>query len=256
MTLDSNGDVVLGAGAQFDLVFNGSDSVNLNFAEGTYAPQDFASLLQSAINNEPTLQALSGRIDVAFDSSSASLQLSSSQFGRNSEITLANMSGFENTGLTEATARGLDVQGRLEMDGRSLDLGAYADANDGRLIKISNFAVSAGGEVASARGLEFKILGGVADTNNPLGRLSVSEGFASRVFAQVNNLVATDGPVGARISNLENRTQELEDQRSRLDARFEAAEQRYRLQFANLQSILSQFEQTGDFLTATFNRNN
>lgn len=256
MTLDGNGDVVLGAGAQFDLVFNGSESVTLAFAEGSYSPQAFASMLQSAVNNEPTLQTLPGRIEVAFDSSTTSLQLSSSQFGRNSEITLANMSGFENTGLTATTARGADVQGRLEIDGRSLDLGAYADANDGRLIKISNFAVNAVGQPAAARGLEFRVLGGEPNANAPLGRVSVSEGFASRVFEQVNNLIASEGPVGARLTNLEARTLELEEQRSRLDARFEAAEQRYRLQFANLQSILSQFERTGDFLSATFNRTN
>jgi flagellar hook-associated protein 2 len=256
MTLDGNGDLVLGAGAQFDLVFNGSEAVTLAFAEGSYSPQAFASLLQSAINNEPTLQTLPGRIEVAFDSDTSSLQLSSSQFGRNSEITLSNISGFENTGLTETTTRGADAQGRLEMDGRSLDLGAFADANDGRLIKISNFAVNAVGQPAAARGLEFRILGGVADASTPLGRISVSEGFASRVFEQVKNLVSDSGQLGSRLETLQNKSVQFEEQRSRLDARFEAAEARYRLQFANLQSILSQFERTGDFLSMTFNRNN
>lgn len=254
MTLDGNGEVVVGAGAQFDLVFNGSEAVTLSFGEGAYTPQAFASMLQSAINNEPTLQALPGRIEVAFDSATSSLQLSSSQFGRNSEITLSNVVGFDNAGLSANTARGLDVQGRVEIDGRRLDLGAFADANDGRLVRVSNFAVTLDGQPAAARGLEFRILGGTPDPTMPLGNLTVSEGFASRIFDQVKNLVASDGPVGARLETLQNRTAQFDEQRARLDARFEAAEARYRLQFANLQSILSQFDQTSEFLTATFNR--
>ncbi|AHF02328.1 hypothetical protein THIAE_07270 [Thiomicrospira aerophila AL3] len=256
VNLDVNGEIVLGAGAQFDLVFNGNESVTLEFAAGSYTPQAFASMLQSAINNEPTLQSLPGRIEVAFDGASSSFQLSSSQFGRNSEVTLSNVIGFDNAGLTDSTARGADVQGRLEIDGRTLDLGAFANANDGRLIRISNFAVTLDGQPAAARGLEFRVLGGVPDPSTPLGGLTVSEGFASRIFEQVRSQIADNGAIGARLETLQNRTAQFDEQRARLDARFEAAEARYRLQFANLQSILSQFQQTGDFLTATFNRNN
>lgn len=248
---DVNGDIVLAADGSFDIKVDGSGVATVNIAAGTYTAAEFAALMNTSINNNATIQASGAQVSVTTDGSLFSI--TSNRFGANSVVEMSNFTNMGNAGFGANLADiGQNVDGTLTMsNGSTLNIGAYADATDGRKVKISDFAV-AGGEAADVRGLEFEVLGGAVGAR---GTIDVTQGFAGRVFELINNATLTDtGLVAQRIDSLSNRMGEIEEKRVKIDLRFEKMELKYRMQFSMLQSIMSQMKGTQDFLTATYNR--
>lgn len=248
-TLNGDSTVTIAPGASFSLVLDQSSATTINFAAGDYTMQDLAQLMQTAINNSAEVQASNSRIAVAVED--GKLAFTSERYGGNSKIELTSFSGFDNAGLTtDLTANGVNADGFLTMsDGTQLNIGAYVDQQDGRKFKISDFAF-AGENAAEVRGLEFAVMGGDIGAR---GSINITEGFASRLFQTVNDSIAEDeGLVAQRVGSLDSRLERIEERREKVDARYEKLELKYRLQFSMLQSIMSQMQETQNFLTQTY----
>lgn len=154
------------------------------------------------------------------------------------------------TNLTDA---GVNVEGTISTASGLLNLGAYADSQDGRRVKISDYAVI-GSIPAEVRGLEFEVLGGAI---GPRGNVVFSQGFASRLDETIKNVLSADnGLVSSRIDSLTSKNDEYVQKRETLDVRYEKLLLKYQFQFSALQSLMSSSQQTSDFLTATFSNNN
>ena len=238
-------------GAAFNIKVDQATDVNISLTDGTYALTDLAQLMQTAINNNSTVSASGGRVSVGVDGDR--LTFTSERFGGNSVLELTGFTNMADAGLTaDLTDVGQNVDGTLTMsDGTTLNIGAYADQQDGRKVKVSSFAF-AGANPAEVRGLEFEVLGGATGARDPI---EFTQGFGSRLYETINNnITQEDGLVSQRLESLDLRNERLEERREKIDDRYEKLEIKYRLQFSMLQSILSGMDQTRSFLDATYNR--
>ncbi|WP_319381556.1 flagellar filament capping protein FliD [Thiomicrorhabdus sp.] len=238
----------LSAGASFDVSVDGSTTTSLNLSAGQYTLNELASAMSGSINASTDVQASNASVSVSTDG--GVLSISSNRYGSASEVTLSNFVGLGNAGLTaDLTDIGQNVDGTITTASGTLNIGAYADASDGRKVKISDYAVIAGND-AEVRGLEFEVLGGVTGAR---GTMSYAQGFASSIEETINNLFTEEtGLVSQRIDSLTDKSSEYKERSSEIDARYEQLLLKYQLQFSALQSILSSSEQTRDYLTATF----
>ncbi|WP_044410368.1 flagellar filament capping protein FliD [Thiomicrospira microaerophila] len=237
--------------ANFSIKLDQGDSVTITLAGGTYSMTQLSQLMQTAINNSSAASS-GARVSVGIEDGNK-LTFTSERFGGNSLIELTGFTNMAEAGLVaDLTDAGQNVDGTLTMsDGSTLNIGAYADQQDGRKVKVSDFAF-AGGNPAEVRGLEFEVLGGPTDARSPI---NFTQGFASRLYETINNNIGTkDGLVSQRLESLELRNERLEERREKIDLRYEKLEMKYRLQFSTLQSILSGMDQTRSFLDATYNR--
>ena len=264
---DTNADglISIGADASFKIKVDQSTEATISLAEGDYTPDNFASMLRTAINNDTTIKTAGAQVLVGLNGD-GTLSLSSERYGAFSRLEvwdMANMGEFNftipagddpftNQPYTSAIGRGKNTDGFLTMaDGSQLNIGAYADIQDGRKIKISDFAF-VDNQAAPVRGLEFEILGG---TTGSRGTIEYSQGAISRLYENINSMITDkNGLLNQRTESLTNRMTEVEEKKEKLDLRFEKLELKYRMQFSMLQSVMSQMQSTQDFLSATYNK--
>ncbi len=241
------------ATATFDVSIDGSTSTTASISAGKYTLDELSNTLQNTINGLTEVSASGASVSVS--TVGGVLNISSQRYGFSSEVTLSNFSNFGNAGLTANVADvGVNVDGTITTATGSLSLGAYADTEDGRKIRISDYA-AIGGSPAEVRGLEFEILGGVTGAR---GDINFSQGFASRLEETIQRLFEDEnGLVKNRIESLVEKSTDYEDKRDKLDIRYDKLLLKYQMEFGALQSLLASTQQTSDFLTATFsNKNN
>lgn len=95
-------------------------------------------------------------------------------------------------------------------------------------------------------------LGTAIDTDfDAVGRVFADEdqGIAVRLKSIVEDVLASDGRIGARESTLKARLEDISDRRGDLDLRMEQVRKRYEKQFMALDSLLNQLNQTSSYLT-------
>lgn len=257
---DVNGKIQIQSGATFNISIDGSEpiAVNLNSTAGVleYTSQELASLINGQVNNNPKVQEVGGRMSVTIAAGGA-FEFSSNRWGSGSSIEISGSTNLANTGIGDAPlTTGNNVNGNLLWTddlgvAHSFNFGGvYVDPNDGRKVQISDFAAS-GGEAAPIRGLSFEVNGAVANGDT----LEVLSGFGAKVYDTVQDVLEADtGLVSQRIDSLNNRLGELDEKREKIDLRFEKMELKYRMQFSIMQSIMSQMQETQNFLTQTYNR--
>lgn len=76
-------------------------------------------------------------------------------------------------------------------------------------------------------------------------------GIAERLHTTLNGAVAAGGQVAARTESLQAQKRDIQRAKDTLDMRMKALEARYRLQFTNLDSMLSGLQSTGNYLART-----
>jgi len=75
------------------------------------------------------------------------------------------------------------------------------------------------------------------------------EGFAYRLDSIASGWLKHDGLISAREDGLKNQVDSIDDQKLRIEDRLVSIERRIRTQFSNLDSLVSNLNATGDFLT-------
>ena len=101
---------------------------------------------------------------------------------------------------------------------------------------------SAGTDV---EGLQLQISGGAS---GDLGSVTYTSGIAQRVDSLINDLLAVDGLIEARLEGLNSSITDLSGQRDALELRANALEKRYRDQFNGLETLIAQLNTTQTFL--------
>jgi flagellar hook-associated protein 2 len=76
-----------------------------------------------------------------------------------------------------------------------------------------------------------------------------TDGLATRLDSQLDNLLTSGGPLSSRTSSLNKEIEQIGDQRDLLNQRMETLEKRYRAQFTALDQLVSQLTATGNYLT-------
>ncbi|MBN2647021.1 MAG: flagellar filament capping protein FliD [Thiotrichales bacterium] len=233
------------AGGTFDIAVDGSNMVTLNLPTDDSDPQAYLLSLVNTINNNSEIAATGATVS-GYVNAANEIVLQSNRYGSESSLNLS----LANTG-DPLLQTGKNVDGTLQTaSGGVLSLGVYADAEDGRKITISDFAVADNGDT-QMRGLSFAVNGNPGANVN----LNFAQGFASRLQETIDNFfTAETGLISQRLDSLTQKSDSYEEKSKQIDARYERLEMKYRLQFSVLQSIMSNAEATQNQLSALFNR--
>lgn len=234
------------AGGVFDITLDGNSTVTLNAPTDTSDLQAYSVALVNTINSSAEISGAGASVS-AYVNAANEIVLQSDRYGQASSISLS----IANTG-DPALEIGKNVDGTITTEsGGTVSLAVYADNDDGRKVSISNFAVASDGDT-SMRGLEFEVLANPGTTVN----FNFAQGFASRLEETINSFFESDiGLISQRFDSLNQKNDDYEEKAKKIDARYEALEMKYRLQFSMLQSIMSSAEATRNQLSAQFSNN-
>jgi flagellar hook-associated protein 2 len=77
-----------------------------------------------------------------------------------------------------------------------------------------------------------------------------SRGVADQINTLLDGYLASDSVIDARTEGLNNRINDINDQRDRLELRIAMIQQRYTLQFTAMDTLLGQLQSTSTYLTS------
>ncbi len=215
------------------LKVNGVQSSDITLSHATYANGDaLAEELQTKINGDENFKAGGISVTVSFDSGSDVFSITSERYGSDSqvEITEVDTNTASTLGFSLSTGTdGVDVEGAIG--------GVSATGVGQRLTAATG---------SEAEGLALLI---TATSTGSLGSVNFTRGLADGLDSLLDNFLGVDNILEVRLDGLQERIDKLDEDGLALDRRMEALETRYRLQFGNLDALLSSLNNTSNFLT-------
>lgn len=160
---------------------------------------------------------------------SGNIQLTSANYGATASVKLSSGNGVSNLFGTPITTAGLDIAGTIngvvaKGSGQQL-IGATGDASEGLVAQVNG--------------------GSLGDR----GSVTYTQGYADQLNKLVKNFLGTDGILTSRTDGITNSITRLTKQQEALQDRLASIEQRYRQQYASLDTLISSIQQTGNSLT-------
>ncbi len=217
----------------FTLKVNGVQSSEITLSQATYANGEaLAEELQTKINGDDTFKAGGITVIVSFDSGTGTFSITSERYGSDSqvEITAVDTDTASTLGFSLSTGiDGVDVEGTI---------GGVSATGVGQRLT--------GAAGSDAEGLALLI---TAAGTGALGSVNFTRGLADGLDSLLDNFLGVDNILEVRLDGLQDRIDKLDEDGVALDRRIEALEARYRLQFGNLDALLSSLNNTSNFLT-------
>ncbi|QIT55710.1 flagellar filament capping protein FliD [Aquisalimonas sp. 2447] len=218
------------ADSSFRVIVDGERTELLDLPGGEINSADeLAAELARTINGAEAVR--SGGLGVEVEAlEDGSLRIRSNSFGEESTI------AFEDVGA--------DLRDRLSLDDATSTAG-------------SDVQGTIGGVEATGEGLQLTAFDGPAaglsldtqpDAFGELGTLAFSRGSLAGVDRVLDRFLGADGVIGSQTDSLNNRLERVAQGRERLDDRMEQVEARYNQQFGRLDGLVSELQQTGEFL--------
>jgi flagellar hook-associated protein 2 len=221
--------VNVGADNSFTFRVDGETTATVSIAEGNYSGADFAAAIQTALRENSSLSAAGRSVQVAYDATEG-LTFTSNRFGSDSNVSLTGLSNV--TGLnTDTGTAGQDVQGTIN---------GQTAQGDGQVLFLAN---NAGGDAA---GLQVRITGG--DVGNR-GSVKFIEGVSERAVDTITSILGADGALSSRTDALNRDLERIQEDRIKLDLRIESYQERLVKQFSAADSLISQLNNTRDYVT-------
>ena len=218
LTVDASNDT-------FGIKVDGVDAGTITLTQKTYASNaELAQEIQNRINGASALADAGVSVAVTVNASNQ-LVITSSRYGSASgvEITAVDTNTTATLGLsTGAGTAGQDVAGSI---------GGVAGAGSGQKL--------------TANGLEIQVNGGAIGAR---GNLTFTRGYADRLDTLLDQLLDDDGLLETRIDGLNDRIEDINEDRERLEARMLALEARLFRQFNAMDALVAQLNSTSQFL--------
>ena len=224
-----------------EISVDGTASNTLTLATGTYTRTELAQRIETAINRDSNIAGAGGKVSVQYDATNSRFVIRSEKYGAASEIDLTGGSLLSSVGWTSGDKdNGVDVGGQISANGKT-----YTFVGEGQTVQVGDFDFVA--QDGLPAGLSFKVEG---SQTGDRGTFSFSLGVAERLTNAFQQWMDSEGILGQRLETLSDRQKAYEDQQKKIDARYEALELRYRLQFGRLQGVLDSMKQTQSYLAA------
>lgn len=227
--LSGAGDITVAADSSFTFRVDGQTDATISVAEGTYTKEAFAAALQEQLSNNAALNASGRSVQVDFDGT-GNLSFTSNRFGSESNVSLTSVSGV-NELTTKTGDAGLDIQGTIN---------GQTAQGDGQVLFLGN---RDGGDAA---GLQVRITGGELGNR---GSVKFIEGISERSVDAITSILGANGALDSRTNNLNRDLERIEEDRQRLELRIESYQERLVSQFSAADSLISQLNNTRDFVT-------
>ncbi len=204
----------------FQVTVDGTQSGTIELEETVYASGSaLAQEMTRKINADTNIASALKSVEVQFDPETNRFGIFSSSTGEDSKVRLNSIDGA----LSNITG-----------------LSTTSEVVDGK---------AATGEPNPAEGFQIRVLGGQTGSR---GNLNYIEGVFSQLESLFSEMLASDGTITTRLDRLDQELQSVNEQRTDLDRRMAAQEARLRSQFAFNDRIISQLQNTEDFLTQQF----
>ena len=222
---------------EFQLSLDGLESETLTLPDGNFSPEQLATLVQNRINGSVQL----GNSEVAVNVEDGRLNFISQRFGNSSSISTFSGTALDVLGLDGSeSGNGQDVEGSFIVDG----VVESATGSGRTLIGDSNNENTA--DLQIRVNLNASQIG-----SEPEGTLQISRGISSRIDqffgeildAEVGTLRTVDEEFALRIES-------LDESIARVNAISEAQSQSLVEQFAALERVLSDLQNTSSFLSS------
>lgn len=220
---------------------DGTSSSTLTLATGTYTPNDLATAIATAINNDSAIKAGGSSVSVQYDSTAQTFTVNTNKYGSSSTLSLDSgtllTSGVTGLGVT-AQVTGQDVQGSLEKGGTY-----YTFVGSGQDVTINSILSG------SPKGLEFSVEG---TQTGARGTVTFNRGYAdklTKLFADLTD--SSTGLIGTRLSNIQDKLDNIKGQQTKVDDRYNKILARYQAQFGALQATLNQMDSTRQSLISS-----
>jgi flagellar hook-associated protein 2 len=222
LTIDANND-------NFVLKVDGTQSASIALTQQSYASgAELAVELQSRINGDTNLNNAGVSVSVSYVTDH--FEISSSTYGSASTIELvtADTNTAATLGLSVgAGTSGLDVAGTI---------GGVSATGSGQTLTGNG----------DAAGISLKVEG---TTTGSRGSVVFSRGVADQINTLLDGYLASNSVIDARTEGLNNRINDINDQRDRLARRIAIIQQRYTAQFTAMDTLLGQLQSTSNYLS-------
>lgn len=234
-TLASQGNLVGSQAANLTISAGSNDAITINvngvsanitLAAGTYTAAELVTELRAKINDASAFRSVGIRVDVT--QSAGVLSIASESYGSSSTVNITGGNGLADLiGGAATNTEGVDVAGTI---------GGVTATGIGRLL------TGAG----SAAGLVVTITG---TTLGDRGSIDFKRGYADQLGRYVDSLLKADGFFRSTSITIESRLENIEEDRVALASRLTVIEARLRAQFGALDILISQLQNTSNFLT-------
>lgn len=202
-----------------------SGTITLAQADYTGNETELAAELQTKINGDGNLQDAGVTVGVEYDAGNDRFIVTSERYG--SESTVEITTGNTDLGLNAGTGTaGVDVAGSLD---------GLEATGDGQVLMGRG----------EATGLQLRVTGG---TTGDRGSVVFSRGVADRLDSLLGNYLDSDGLLDSRTDSLNNRIDDIGDEREDLQQRLDNLEERYRKEFSSLDAMMAEYQSTSDYL--------
>ena len=200
-------------------------------------------------NSDPLADPYSGTLTLSADKSAAKSAIEEFVANYNALVTIFNTTtNYNATDKTAGLLTGDNGVSIVERRIRSIMNGLVDGAADGmNSLAFLGISTNRDGSIS----LDDSDLS--AAISNRFGDLealfSGDNGIATRLDKLVTELTSSSGMFSTRETSMRDQLSDIDDQRSDLELRLAKIEERYRKQFSSLDILVSQLNQTSDFLT-------
>jgi len=147
--------------------------------------------------------------------------------------------------IGDATLRTIQSQLRSSLSGALGELGS----SNLQTLGQAGISLHGDGTLALDSGQLASALAGNPDHLAALFTTVGVRGYAHRLDQLLEALLSSSGPISGRTDDINRSIEHLDDQRASLERRLQTIEQRYRAQFAALDTLVSNLQGSGDFLS-------
>lgn len=203
-------------------------SASVTLAAGTYTNDEIAAQLQSLINGVAAYKTAG--ISTTVSQSGGVFSITSARYGSASNVSITGGNGATNLfGATPGTVAGVDAAGTIN---------GVAAVGSGQTLT--------GATGTTVEGLKFLINGGALGAR---GSVNFSQGHAYNLKELVGTMLGTTGLLSARTDGINRTIKDIDSRRTVLYDRLDAIQARYLAQFRALDTLVSKFQSTGNYLS-------
>jgi flagellar hook-associated protein 2 len=227
----ADGVVIDDSNDEFELTVDGKTTLTVQLTQGTYVTaEDLVAEIQAQLDASSALNSEGQSVLVDLDDSGV-LRFTSTQYGSSSNVSIMSIEdGGAALGLSVKTGTlGKDVAGTI---------GGVAAEGDGQVLTVTG----SGG----AKGISIRVTG---DATGDRGTIRFIEGIGEQAVNLVTSIVGEDGSLEAKTDGLERELERIQEEQERLDARIESYRERLVAQFTAADTLISQLNTTGDYVT-------
>jgi flagellar hook-associated protein 2 len=227
--------VIDGTSDEFQIDIDGSTSIGVRLAHGTYTREQLAAQVQSAVNQAASLN--NGAVTVSLQGNRLSVQ--SNAWGTQSVVgnikgETAAILGFSGTELD----RGIDVAGYFRVGGQT-----ETATGNGRLLSGDAENKNTSGLILSVKLTPAQV--GASHQSD----LTVTRGFAARLEQEIDRLLDPEtGRFGIASKSFDSQIKSVEASSERLNKVIEAQQQKLARQFAAIETGISRLQAASSLL--------